>query len=82
MRVPSIPIYSELNMGNPFHQIQMVKESQIASQTHKGLNRMKCLFLVPVNSKGIFHHQVTKAFLVLKGFITIYNNILIYRNYL
>ena len=40
---------------------------------------MKCLYFNPANSTGIFHHQVTKAFRKVKGFITIHDNILIYR---
>ena len=71
-------VFSELDMGNGFHQIQMSADSQIVFQTHEGLHRMKRLFFGPVNSTGIFHHQVAKAFRGVKGCITIHDNVLIY----
>ena len=71
-------VFSELDMGNGFHQIHMSADSQIVFQSHEGLHRMKRLFFGPVNSMGIFHHHVAKAFRGLKGCITIHDNILIY----
>ena len=39
---------------------------------------MKRLFFGPTNSSGIFHHEVTKVFIGLKGCITIHNNLLVF----
>ena len=39
---------------------------------------MMTLFFGPINSTGIFHRQVQKAFAGVKGCITIHDNILVY----
>ena len=71
-------VFSELDMGNGFHQVQLDKESQVVFQTHEGIHRMKRLFFGPKNSSGIFHHQVQKAFSGVEGCTTIHDNILIH----
>ena len=71
-------VYSELDMGNAFHQVPLQDSSHCVFQSHKGLHRMKRLFFGPTNSTGIFHHEVSKAFAGVRGCITIHDNLLIY----
>ena len=39
---------------------------------------MKRLFFGPTNSSSIFHHEVTKVFTGLKGYVTFHDNPLVY----
>ena len=71
-------VFTELDMGNGFHQVPLHNTSHCVFQSHKGLHRMKRLFFGPTNSTGIFHHEVSKAFAGIQGCITIHDNILIY----
>ena len=71
-------VFSEFDMGNGFHQVPLAAASQVIFQSHLGLHRMKRLFFGPMNSSGIFHHEVTKVFAGLKGCITIHANLLVY----
>ena len=71
-------VFSELDMGNAFHQVRLHEDSQVVFRTHEGLHRMKRLFFGPTNSTGIFHHQIQKAFTGVKGCITIHDNILVH----
>ena len=71
-------VFSEMDMGNGYHQVPLAPESQVVFRTHKGLHRMKRLFFGPKNSSGIFHHEVRKAFTGIDGCITIHDNILVY----
>ena len=71
-------VFSEMDMGNGYHQVPLATESQVVFCTHKGLHRMKRLFFGPKNSSGIFHHKVRKAFTGIDGCITIHDNILLY----
>ena len=71
-------VFSEIDMGNGYHQIPLEKESQVVFQTHQGLHRMKRLFFGPKNSSGIFHHEVQKSFAGIPGCLSIHDNILVY----
>ena len=71
-------VFSEIDMGNGFHQLPLVEESQAVFQTHQGLHRMKRLFFGPKNSSGIFHHEVQKAFTGVPGCTTIHDNVLVH----
>ena len=71
-------VFSELDMGNAFHQVKLQKDSQVVFRTHEGLHRMRRLFFGPTNSTGIFHHQIQKAFAGVTGCVTIHDNILVY----
>ena len=71
-------VFSEMDMGNGFHQVPLAPESQCVFQSHIGIHRMKRLFFGPKNSSGIFHHEVRKAFSGVPGCITIHDNILVY----
>ena len=71
-------VFSELDMGNAFHQVKLQKDSQVVFRTHEGLHRMKRLFFGPTNSTGIFHHQIQKAFAGVEGCVTIHDNILVH----
>ena len=71
-------VFTEIDMGNGFHQIPLAPESQVVFQSHLGLHRMKRLFFGPKNSSGIFHHEVRKALTGLPGCITIHDNVLIH----
>ena len=71
-------VFSEMDIGNVYHQVPLAPEPQVVFRTHKGLHRMKRLFFGPKNSSGIFHHEVRKAFTCIDGCITIYDNILVY----
>ena len=71
-------VFSEIDMGNGYHQIPLDKESQEVFQTHQGLHRMKRLFFGPKNSSGIFHHEVQKSFAGIPGCLSIHDNILVY----
>ena len=65
-------VFSELDMGNAFHQVPLHNASTCVFQSHMGLHRMKRLFFGPTNSTGIFHHEVSKAFTGVGGCITIH----------
>ena len=71
-------VFTELDMGNGFHQLPLAKESQIIFQSHEGLHRMKRLFFGPKNSSGVFHHEVQKAFSGVPGCITLHDNVLVH----
>ena len=71
-------VFSELDMGNAFHQVPLHNSSTCVFQSHMGLHRMKRLFFGPTNSTGIFHHEVSKAFAGVGGCITIHDNILVF----
>ena len=71
-------VFSELDMGNGFHQVPLSSKSHIIFQSHLGLHRMKRLFFGPTNSSGIFHHEVSKAFAGVPGCITIHDNLLVF----
>ena len=77
-RLEGAKVFTELDLGNGFHQIPISKALHCIFQSHKGLHRMKRLFFGPTNSTGIFHHEVSKAFAGVKGCITIHDNIMIY----
>ena len=55
-------VFTELDMGNGFHQVPLDNASHCVFQSHRGLHRMKRLFFGPTNSTGNFHHEVSKAF--------------------
>ena len=71
-------VFTEMDMGNGFHQIPLAPESQCVFQSHLGLHRMKRLFFGPTNSSGIFHHEIKKTFEGVPGCITIHDNVLVY----
>ena len=71
-------VFTEMDMGNCFHQIPLAPESQCVIQSHLGLHRMKRLFFGPTNSSGIFHHEIKKTFEGVPGCITIHDNVLVY----
>ena len=71
-------VFTEMDMGNGFHQLPLTRESQCVFQSHKGLHRMKRLFFGPTNSSGIFHHEVRKAFAGVPGCISIHDNVLVH----
>ena len=71
-------VLSEFEMGNSFHQVPLHQDSHLVFQTHQGLYRMKTLFFGSTNSAGIFHNEVSKAYVGLEGCITIHDNILVY----
>ena len=77
-------VFSECDMGFGFHQVELDKASKDRSifQTHEGLHRMERLYFGPTSSSGIFHNEVSKALMGIKGCTTIHDNILIGgRNY-
>ena len=71
-------VLSELDMGNGYQQVPLHESSHCIFQLHKGLHRMKRLFFGPTNSRGIFQHEVSKAFAGVQGCITIHDNIICY----
>jgi hypothetical protein len=71
-------VFTEMDMGNGFHQVPLHPDSHVVFQTHRGLHRMKRLFFGPKSSSGIFHHEVQKAFEGVEGCITIHDNILVF----
>ena len=71
-------VFSDFDMGIGFHQVPLATNSQVVFQSHLGLNKIKRLFFGTTNSSGIFHHEVTKVFVGLRGCIMIHCNLLVF----
>jgi len=73
-------VFSEMDMGWGYHQLPLDEATKKKSifQTHEGIHRMERLYFGPTASSGIFHNEVKKCFVGLKGVATLHDNILIY----
>ena len=73
-------VFSEMDMGWGFHQLELDETSKNNAifQTHEGLHRMERLYFGPSAASGIFHQEVRKALLGLRGVLNIHDNLIVW----
>ena len=73
-------VFSEMDMGWGLHQLEIddTSKNNAIFQTHEGLHRMARLYSGPSAASGIFHQEVRKALLGLRGVLNIHDNLIVW----